>query len=332
MRRLPFAIGVAFCLGFSLATSAQDPDEKDRTICDVTDPGNNCPGADCLCVDDSIEITFDGDSQSTLEYEDFATEIEGQDIDVTVITETLTEQVQGWSYGVAQDPDAVTISEANITGTDAEGLLDFGFDATSAEDIETCQDPDCTGRADGGGFISAVVLSFTKPIQLPLERNSIARATYQVTQDVGDAGTLIEISGDLAKKNSPPTSVNVTVGGKSRLWTTAIDGWIKKKGAPPGTPFLRADVGMSAPGDDHPADELVNITDAIRIVRKLFEGSVLEFDCEKAADTDDNGVIEVTDAVYLLSYLFRGEPAPPAPFPDVGQDGTDDSLTCETYP
>ena len=163
-------------------------------------------------------------------------------------------------------------------------------------------------------------------------RNSIAVAKYEVTQDVGGTGTQISVNDELAKKNSPPTSVNVTVAGKSRIWTTAVNGLIKGPDPDPGTDFLRADVGMSAPGDLHPADGMVNITDAVRIIRKLFEGSDLEFDCEKAADVDDNGALEITDSVYLLSYLFLGEPSPPAPFPDVGQDPTADSLTCEAYP
>ncbi|MBI4607255.1 MAG: hypothetical protein HY721_35265, partial [Planctomycetes bacterium] len=35
--------------------------------------------------------------------------------------------------------------------------------------------------------------------------------------------------------------------------------------------------------------------------------------CLDAADADDSGVLELTDAVFLFSHLFLGGPAPPAP-------------------
>ena len=50
-----------------------------------------------------------------------------------------------------------------------------------------------------------------------------------------------------------------------------------------------------------------------------------------AADTDDNGALEITDAVYLLSFLFLGGPAPEQPFPSCGPDPTIDDLTCESF-
>lgn len=50
-----------------------------------------------------------------------------------------------------------------------------------------------------------------------------------------------------------------------------------------------------------------------------------------AADVDDLGSIERTDAVYLLNPLFLGGTAPPAPYPDAGEDRTDDGLGCRGF-
>jgi hypothetical protein len=238
---------------------------------------------------------------------------------------------------VAHDTTALTVTSAVIAGTDAAALLDFGFDATSKENIETCDVvPGCANRTAGGGWISAVVLSFTKPIELPLKRNTIAKSGYTLSKDVGEAGTLITVSNKLAKQKSPPADVNVTVDGKSRRWTTAVNAWVKKEGeVTPADQFVRGDVGVSKTGESHPADEILNVTDPVRIIRKLFQGSDLEFDCQKAADADDNGAVEITDAVYLCNYLFVGGasgPAPPAPFPSAGDDPTSDGLTCVQYP
>jgi hypothetical protein len=42
---------------------------------------------------------------------------------------------------------------------------------------------------------------------------------------------------------------------------------------------------------------------------------------------------ELSDAVYLLSFLFAGGPPPPPPYPDCGPDPTADEseLTCDSF-
>ncbi|MFN0059279.1 MAG: FG-GAP repeat domain-containing protein [Planctomycetota bacterium] len=43
---------------------------------------------------------------------------------------------------------------------------------------------------------------------------------------------------------------------------------------------------------------------------------------------NDSGVIDVADAVYLLTYLFASGLPPASPFPDCGEDTTGDALDC----
>ena len=52
-------------------------------------------------------------------------------------------------------------------------------------------------------------------------------------------------------------------------------------------------------------------------------------DCEDAADTNDDGALDVSDVVSVLQFLFSGSPSPPAPYPDAGSDPTPDLLDCE---
>jgi hypothetical protein len=40
---------------------------------------------------------------------------------------------------------------------------------------------------------------------------------------------------------------------------------------------------------------------------------------------------EITDAVYLLNFLFLGGRAPVNPFPKCGLDPTEDELSCESF-
>ncbi|MDC0347505.1 hypothetical protein OAN47_03720 [Planctomycetota bacterium] len=46
---------------------------------------------------------------------------------------------------------------------------------------------------------------------------------------------------------------------------------------------------------------------------------------------DDDGGIDISDAITVLGYLFSGTGDPPAPFPECGGDPTADSLGCESH-
>lgn len=82
-------------------------------------------------------------------------------------------------------------------------------------------------------------------------------------------------------------------------------------------------------------DRRVNIVDVITVLRALFfsgdgtnPGTLLP--CRDAADVDDSGSVEVTDAISLANYLFGRGAAPVLPFPNAGRDWSDDDpLGCE---
>ena len=80
---------------------------------------------------------------------------------------------------------------------------------------------------------------------------------------------------------------------------------------------------------DANSDGIVDIGDAITILSYLFGGGSAPL-CSKALDANDSGVIDIADAIYLLAYLFAGGPPPPPPFPDPGPDPTPDDLSCGT--
>ena len=88
---------------------------------------------------------------------------------------------------------------------------------------------------------------------------------------------------------------------------------------PPPPYFIRGDAN---------ADEAVDISDAVKVVRYLFSGVTIG--CLDAADSNDDEEINITDAVYLLEYLYRGGAAPASPFPQRGSDpGEEGALGCE---
>jgi len=72
-----------------------------------------------------------------------------------------------------------------------------------------------------------------------------------------------------------------------------------------------------------------DLTDAMLLLDSLFKGKQTIL-CEDAADTNDSGLIEVSDVVLLLNHFFRGGPPPNWPYPLPGTDDVEgsDSLDC----
>src|SRR5262245_15345163 len=101
MRRFFSSLNRLLCLGavfLALSrTQAQETFKRERVYCQSNARGNHCPGPDCVCLDDTLEVTFDAVSQSVLEYETFE---EGAVVDTVIVTDTRTQGVEGWSYAV----------------------------------------------------------------------------------------------------------------------------------------------------------------------------------------------------------------------------------------
>jgi hypothetical protein len=89
-----------------------------------------------------------------------------------------------------------------------------------------------------------------------------------------------------------------------------------------GATFVRGDT------DTNGATE---ISDPVRTLNFLFLGSPASLDCDEAADSNDDGRLDIADGVFTLAFLFSGGPAPPAPFPDCGEDSDNDLLMCESF-
>ena len=76
-------------------------------------------------------------------------------------------------------------------------------------------------------------------------------------------------------------------------------------------------------------DGTVDLSDAVATLGHLFLGHVAPV-CLDAADANDDGVLNLSDSIYTLQYLFAGAATPPAPFPVAGFDATPDDLWCQS--
>lgn len=77
---------------------------------------------------------------------------------------------------------------------------------------------------------------------------------------------------------------------------------------------------------DSDSNDRVNLSDAIQILRYLYQAAELE--CRDAADVNDSGRIELADAIYLLNFVFQSGAGIPLPYPSAGADPTPDGLGC----
>ena len=70
---------------------------------------------------------------------------------------------------------------------------------------------------------------------------------------------------------------------------------------------------------DADCNKFLDITDAFAVFGALFLGR--GFCCEAAADLDVDGIVNLTDPLGLLNYLFLNGPQPPEPFSEGCGDG-----------
>ncbi len=92
----------------------------------------------------------------------------------------------------------------------------------------------------------------------------------------------------------------------------------------PDASFLRGDCN---------SDGTVNLTDAVCILHRLFQGAPAP-DCIAATNVNGDATVNLTDPVTLLNALFAGGPAPVEPFPDCGPGmlPADEQLGCAKPP
>jgi hypothetical protein len=280
---------------------------------------------ECRCTEDALAIRFERSGGPVLEVEDEP----GLPIEATVILETRSVGVLGWTYGVRHDGRALTIESVTTVGTDAGRFFDGCFNLTRFENILDCKShpgPGCREPQPGAGFISAVVSAHCgDDSQLPVGTNSLAKAAYRLGSsavDAGEAGVLLEFTETLALRNSPPTAIRLTILGWSARPRTLVDGHVIVSRRP----FHRGDPD---------GDGRISIADAVSLLLFLFLSGPSP-GCLEAGDADDDGRIDTTDPVVILRWLFGSgsPPGPPGPPPaPCGRDpeGSSAGLGCGAY-
>ena len=101
------------------------------------------------------------------------------------------------------------------------------------------------------------------------------------------------------------------------------------EGTGAGIELITSPGGWFLRGDTN-ADGLLDVSDAVAILLFLFTGGQ-EPSCLATADVDDSDTVTMADTMDLLMYLFKGGVPPEQPSGVCGPDPTPGVLTCESY-
>ena len=213
--------------------------------------------------------------------------------------------VYGFSISASYDPEILAVQGGTLEDSISE--------IVGAEFAETRIDP------DRGEFIYGVLLDALPPVtgkHIPVSGIEMvfAKAIFTVRPEVRPGTeTTIRFQEGLGE---PPIFNTFVLKDQSSITPIQIDGKIRIVGDPF---FVRGDVIP---------DSLLHLADVVAILLHVFTDRPVE--CEKAADVDDDGVVESADAILLMEFVFKGGiESLPAPWPDLGPDPTADSLSCD---
>lgn len=189
------------------------------------------------------------------------------------------------------------------------------------------------GEQRSEGFLAlTLVMSLSPPFSLlpKFHDGVVAHLQFSVSPDL-PAGSEFEILfQDIpSRRGSPPIRNELSRNGARHVYGACS---LSVRVVSEQELFVRGDANR---------DWLINMSDVVTILSGLFGGTGRRgaeerggnrfqgvFPCPDAADVDDDGRIQVNDAVYLALHLFQGGPPPLAPFPQPGRD----SLVPEADP
>ena len=192
------------------------------------------------------------------------------------------------------------------------------------------------GDATGDGLVDLIAAGGTTAVFIvpnlgsrtfgaPLEAPLLAVSTWMEVADLSGDGRLDIVTSD-------PVDGFLTVLRNTTGITASqdldIDGIPDECGR---RRFERGDVN---------SDATLNISDPVCLLVRLFGGQLdfcgmREISCLEAADPNNNGSIDLVDAVFLLNFLFLGGDALPEPVGACGEDpdprGSEADLGCREY-
>jgi ELWxxDGT repeat protein len=234
--------------------------------------------------------------------------------------------IHGWYVGVSLEGDA-TLLEAGTEGT-AAALEPEGYAKAGRAEVTRIIDP--ARNAGRRGAIS--VISFdnlsTNGLLPSRGTETILRLRLKLTRDGGPGTATLQVVDGLAGGGQPVNNGVVIRESSGLQFYVTGDVW---DGVGPSLVihFSPPRAPSFLRGDAN-GDGLIDISDPVSTLGWLFLGSAAPA-CAAAANPNGDAEVDISDATYLLGHLFLGGPAPLAPFPGCGSGElpSDAGLGCE---
>ena len=174
----------------------------------------------------------------------------------------------------------------------------------------------CSGLSGSdGAFTVAWVNSETEDVVTPRGNRHLLtiRAEFQPGLDAGACSPIRFVS---CLGGATPIENTVVSRGGDALEGSWTDGATCQPLVP--VTFRRSDAN---------GDGRFNVADPVVILMCSFLSQACS-GCPDARDANDDGLVDMSDAVYLFNWRFGDGPPPPGPFPACGADPSADGLEC----
>jgi len=305
------ALAVTICGEPAPITASTD------TTIDVTAP--ECPGRD-VGISDCRDVVVSTERGS-------ATATEGFCYDPDPVPVIVTIDPSEGLVGTVITVTGLNLDESGLAITMCEAGAQFdnlAEDGTSVDVTvpEACEPGDRELRITTDFGFDTATFTVTPPPPCAPEITGISPSQ-------GEAGTVISVTG--AHFDEPGLAITVC-GMNATFENLAADGTSVDVIAPscpvgPQPLVVQNECGRDETTFEYPSEagelfvrgdadatNVVDLTDGLGILIYLFQGAEPP-SCLDAADADDNGRLELTDAVAIFAWLFSGARSPPPPSP-----------------
>ena len=231
-------------------------------------------------------------------------------IRVPVFLQTSAE-IEGFSLSVSAPADKLTLNAVGFGGGETiDSLLTGGRVMTAS----------FSGMRDRGFLASTLLVAVDPTLEtLPAmpQKARIGYVEFSVKSNAEPGESFILSFRDTPADGAlPPLRTEISRDGVSARPKAC---GVLVEVVEPGAVFLRGDANRNS---------MIGVSDAMTILRGAFVFGVT-LPCPDAADVNDDGQVQVVDALYLLNYLFLDGPRPVLPYPVPGIDSPDeDGLPC----
>jgi len=214
-----------------------------------------------------------------------------------VVTVKLSSEevlVEGWSFALCHTADSADVVEVK-TSPEVERLVNGEAPEFVRNDVLS---------ADPFVAVTQAVLlsSSSEPISLGPFPDGLPLLGIRYAVRSKDAIKFCDQVGSITFDN------HVMIDGIGYVPRTRLGGSLVTGAL--GARFLRGDANL---------DGVLNLSDPVFTLMALFLGGG-PLPCLDAADANDVARVDISDPIFTLRYLFTGGPAPPAPFPQPGEE------------